>query len=339
MSILETPLEPWARRIEGLGAIERSLRRSAINAPVSETDGTLQSPTPAPAPSVTEPPATAVPTPEDLGPRFQAFMRALTRPIVFFDIEATGTDPVSDRIVEISLLKVTPEGIEAPRTWRVNPGVRIPAEASEIHGIHNEDLERAPSFDEIAEDLETVLSGSDLAGFSIGRFDIRILHAEFVRAGRTLDFANTKVVDTQVIFHQREPRHLAAALSFYREKELAGAHGALADTVASLEVLAGQLERYDDLACDVDGLHLVSSAHNDSYCDVARRFAWRDNEPVFNFGRLRGKSLRWAAGDPNERKYLKWFLEGTFEEDAKDIVREALRGRIRRRPTAQAASN
>jgi DNA polymerase III subunit epsilon len=273
----------------------------------------------------------------ELGPRFAAFAENLERPIVFFDIEATGTDAVSDRVVEISAVRVNPPpgGIEPPRTWRVNPGVKIPAEASEIHGIYNDDLRTAPTFAELADELEQMFSGADLAGFSIGRFDVRILHAEFVRAGRTLDLAQVRVVDSQVIFHQREPRHLAAALEFYRGKELVNAHGAEADTVAALEVFAGQLARYEDLDLGVDGLHIVSSQHNDAYCDQARRFAWRDHEPVFNFGRLRGKSLRWVASDPNERKYLRWFMDSNFDEDAKAIVRDALRGRIRRRELAR----
>ncbi len=283
--------------------------------------------------------ATGVPSVVELGPRFSAFVAALERPICFLDIEATGTDPVSDRIVEISILRVSPpDRVEPPRTWRVNPQVKIPVEASEIHGIFNADLDRAPAFADIAGELETVLSGADLAGFSIGRFDVRILHAEFVRAGRVLDLANTRVVDAQVIFHQREPRNLAAALRFYRGKELRDAHGAEPDTVAALEVFAGQLERYPDLELDVDALHVVSSAHNDGYCDVGRRFAWRDNEPVFNFGRLRGKSLRWVASDPGERKFLRWFLDGHFEEDAKEIVREALYGRIRQRIRGRATA-
>jgi DNA polymerase-3 subunit epsilon len=138
-----------------------------------------------------------------------------------------------------------------------------------------------------------------------------------------------------VIYHRREPRNLAAALRFYRDKELEGAHGALADTVASLEVFAGQLARYEDLSPEVDALHELSASHNDAFCDLGRRFIWRDNEPHFNFGRMRGKSLRWVAADPEERKYLRWFLDGTFEEDAKGLVREALTGRIRlRRPSA-----
>lgn len=268
---------------------------------------------------------------ENLGTRFSAFMQSLTRPMVFLDIEATGTDPLSDRIVEISLVRLDANGIDPAQTWRVDPGVRIPLEASDIHGITNDDLKGAPSFADIADDIAAVVQGADLAGFSVSRFDVRLLHAELVRAGKVVDFSQTRVVDAQVIYHRREPRNLSAALRFYRGKELDGAHGAEADTVAALEVFAGQLERYADLDLDVDALHELSATHNDAYCDQGRRFAWRDNEPSFNFGRLRGKSLRWVASDPTERKYLRWFIEANFEDDAKLIVKEALRGRIRRR--------
>jgi DNA polymerase-3 subunit epsilon len=275
----------------------------------------------------------------ELGARFERFASTLTRPVVFFDIEATGTDPLSDRIVEISLVRVVPgDGVESARTWRVNPGVKIPAEAIEIHGISNEAIADAPPFERIASQVADLVGGADLAGFAIGRFDVRILHAELVRAGRAVDFSQTRVIDAQVIYHRREPRNLAAALGFYRGKELAGAHGAHADTVAALEVFAGQLERYPDLDLDIDALHELSATHNDAYCDLGRRFAWRDNEPTFNFGRLRGKSLRWVAADPAERKYLRWFLEGNFDEDAKSVVREALTGRIRRRKVRAVAT-
>ncbi|MBK6919659.1 MAG: 3'-5' exonuclease [Deltaproteobacteria bacterium] len=284
--------------------------------------------------------AVRAPTLDELGPRFAAFVAGLRRPVVFFDIEATGADPIADRIVEISVLRVSPlpVGIEPARTWRIDPGVRIPSEASDIHGIHNADLVGAPRFADVAAELAAVFADADLAGFSITRFDLRILQAEFVRAGRMVEFSRARLVDAQVIYHQREPRNLAAALRFYRGRELFDAHGAEADTVASLEVFAGQLERYDDLGVDLESLHGLSVQHNDAYCDTGRRFAWRDNEPVFNFGRLRGKSLRWVASDPTERAYLRWMVEGNFDEDAKDIVRDALRGRIRATARATARS-
>lgn len=273
------------------------------------------------------------------GPRFEAFWQSLARPVVFFDIEATGTDAINDRIVEISVVRIEPPPgtVGAPRTWRINPEVRIPTEASEIHGIVNDDLVEAPNFAAIAPELMKLFEDADLAGFAVGRFDVRILSAELTRAGSTVDLSERRVVDSQVIFHQREPRNLSAALRFYCDKELVDAHGAEADTLASLDVFAGQLERYGDLPTDVDALHEVSTAHNDAYCDGQRRFMWRDNEPVFNFGRMRGQSLRAIASDPAERRYLQWFLDGRFDEDAKGIVRDALNGRIRRRPRRRAS--
>lgn len=276
----------------------------------------------------------------ELGPRFAKFVEGLQRPVVFFDIEATGTDPVADRIVELSVVRVGPPPmwIEAPRTWRVNPQTRIPSEASEIHGIVNDDLADAPTFPQIAHEVTELFADADLAGFAIGRFDVRILAAEMLRAGIDFDPARRRIIDSQVIYHIREPRNLTAALNYYRGRELKNAHGAEADTIASLEVFAGQLERYEDLPDGVDGLHAASAAHNDAYCDSGRRFAWRDNEPVFNFGRMRGKALRWVAADPEERKYLRWFLEGSFDEDAKTIVREALVGQIRRRQPSAAST-
>lgn len=291
----------------------------------SSEQGTLPGLDPAHAPT---PPA--LPSAQDLGPRFEAFVAQLERPIVFFDTETTGTDPVSDRIIEISLIRISPApvGIEPARTWRVNPQMRIPSESTAVHGIRNEDVESAPTFAQIAAELDAFLGGADLAGFNVGRFDVRVLQSEFMRVGIPFDVADRSIVDAQVIFHRREPRNLSAALRFYRDKELVGAHGAQADTVATLEVFAGQLERYADLATSVGELHALSVSINDNYCDIGRRFQWRDNEPVFNFGKLKGKSLRWAASDPNERNYLRWMLEGTFEPDAKAIVRDALEGKI-----------
>jgi DNA polymerase-3 subunit epsilon len=281
------------------------------------------------------------PTVESFGPRFAAFVAGLERPVVFFDTETTGTDPAQDRIVEISLVRVAPGAthVDPPRTWRVAPQVRIPMEASRVHGITDADVADAPTFAQLADDIAAVLHGADLAGFNVVRFDVRILQAEFARCGHPFDLSAVALFDAQVIYHRREPRTLAAALRFYRGRELHDAHGAEADTLASLEVFAGQLERYDDLALDRRGLHELSTANGDAYVDSGRRFMWRDGEPCFAFGKLRGKSLRWVAADPAERGYLRWMADGNFEEDTKAVVREALEGRIRSRAHAPAASD
>jgi DNA polymerase-3 subunit epsilon len=274
-----------------------------------------------------------VPAIADLGPRFFYFLEKLERPIVFFDLETTGTDPLRDRIIEICLLRVNPlpTAIEAPRTWRVNPGMRIPSESSAVHGIGDDDISGAPPFAEIADEVAAQLEGADLGGFAITRMDVRLLHNELQRVGKSLDLNTARMVDAQVIFHRREPRDLTAALRFYRDKPLEDAHGAEADTVAALEVFAGQLERYEDLDLEVPALHVLSTSHNAGFVDGSRRFVWRDGEPAFNFGKLKGKSLRWAASEPSEREYLRFILSGPFEEDTREVVREALAGRIRRR--------
>lgn len=276
---------------------------------------------------------------ENLGPRFAEFQQQLTRPLLFLDTETTGTDPINDRIIEISIIRIMPPPgeIEGPRTWRINPGVKIPLEATEVHGISDADVADQPSFADVAAVLSELFRDADVAGFNVARFDMRVLQAEYARIAKPLDLSGMRVVDAQVIYHQKEPRNLAAALQFYRQKELEGAHGAQADAIAAMEVFAGQLARYEDLTTDINALHMLSTATNHSFVDSGRRFAWRNNEPVFNFGKLKGKSLRWAASEPTERAYLRWMLQGNFEEDTKKIVSEALDGRIRNRSNQQAS--
>ncbi|MGB1698333.1 MAG: exonuclease domain-containing protein [Nannocystaceae bacterium] len=272
-----------------------------------------------------------LPNIQDLGPRFLEFLEGLQRPVVFFDIESTGTDTQRDRIIELCLLRVSPlpVAVEPPKTWRVNPTVRIPAESTRVHGIVDADVASAPTFAEIADEVISMIEGCDLAGFNISRFDIRMLQQELVRADKRFDLSRAQIVDAQVIFHKNEPRNLSAALKFYCDDELVDAHGAAADTIATLRVFAGQLARYEHLASDVGGLHELVSAMDAAYVDKSRRFVWRDNEPSFNFGKLRGKSLRAVASDPSERDYLRWIVQGSFEEDVKQLIRDALDGTIR----------
>ena len=281
--------------------------------------------------------ASATPTPlpqiKQLGPRFLEFVQGLDRPVVFLDIESTGTDGQRDRIIELSLLRVSPDpvAIETPRTWRIDPKQRIPLEASEIHGIFNEDLEGCPTFADLAEEIAGLLRGVDLAGFAISRLDLRLLKAEFARTTVKIDLTTARLVDAQVIFHTREPRNLAAAVEFYCGETLENAHGAEADTIASLKVFAGQLERYGDLSTGVPALDELNSSMNAAFVDETRRFMWKDGEPAFNFGKLKGKPLRWAAGDPEHRGYMRRLLQGTLEGDAYNIVVDALNGKIRRK--------
>jgi DNA polymerase III subunit epsilon len=273
----------------------------------------------------------SVPPIKQLGPRFFEFVEQLERPVVFLDIEATGTDPVRDRIIEISLVRISsnPVTMAPPQTWRIDPRQRIPQEASEIHGIFNEDLAGCPTFADLASELAELLRGADLAGFSISRLDLRLLKAEFARSPVDFDVGEARLIDAQVIFHNREPRNLAAAVQFYCGEVLEGAHGAEADAIASLKVFAGQLARYADLPVAVGELDELSTALNAPYVDANRRFMWKDGEPAFNFGKLKGKPLRWAAGDPEHRSYLRRLLQGTLEGEAHELVVEALQGKIR----------
>lgn len=171
----------------------------------------------------------------------------LNRPIVFFDLETTGTNISSDRIVEISLIKLHPDGRVLEKTRRVNPEMHIPESATAIHHITDEDVASEPTFRQIASSLAQLISGCDIAGFNSNRFDIPLLDAEFERAGVDFDLTKSRFIDVQTIYHKKEPRTLVAAYRYYCDKNLEEAHSALADTRATMEVLMAQLERYDDL--------------------------------------------------------------------------------------------
>lgn len=246
------------------------------------------------------------------------------RPLVFFDLETTGTEKTLDRVVEIAAIAVAPEG--PPRVFdrRVNPGVRIPSEATAVHGITDSDVAGAPSFPDIAPELLAFLGEADLAGYNIRSFDAPLLVREFQRAGIPFSLEGRRIVDMQTIFFRKEPRDLAAALRFFAGREHAGAHGALADVVAAAEVLAGQLRRYGDLPRTLDGLHEFSTPVEGRWVDPDKRFVWRDGEAVFNFGAHRGKSLALVA--ETKPDYLDWIIRGDFPEPAKEIARRARRG-------------
>ncbi len=246
------------------------------------------------------------------------------RPLVVFDLETTGTEKTLDRIVEIAAVAVPPEG--PPRVFdrRVNPGVRIPSEASAIHGISDADVRDAPSFRDVAPELLAFLGEADLAGYNIRAFDVPLLVREFQRAGHRFSLDGRRIVDMQTIFFRKEPRDLAAAVRFFAGREHAGAHAALADVVAAAEVLAGQLRRYPDLPRTLDGLHEFSQPVEGRWVDPDKRFVWRDGEAVFAFGVHRGKSLALVA--ETKPDYLDWIIRGDFPEPAKEIARNARRG-------------
>lgn len=264
----------------------------------------------------------------------------LDRPLVCFDLETTGTDIGRDHVVEIGLVRLEPDGRRTEWVRRVNPGEPIPPEATRVHGITDDDVRDAPKLAEIADELLALLAGADLAGFNSLGFDWPFLAAEMERIGRPLDRAAARHVDAMRIFHQKEPRDLGAALRFYCGREHAGAHSALADAAATLDILAAQVERYDDLPEDVGGLHAFCGQGRENRVDGEGKLVWNEaGEAVFAFGKHRGRSLREvAAADPSYLRFLqREDLDRPFSPELRRIAREAEEGRLPERKIAAPA--
>lgn len=242
----------------------------------------------------------------------------LKNPIIFFDLETTGTNVVHDRIVEISLLKVHPNGKEEVKTKRINPEMPIPKEASDIHGILDEDVKDEPTFKQIAKSLADQIEGCDLAGFNSSRFDIPLLAEEFLRVGIDIDFSKKKLIDVQIIFHKKEQRTLEAAYRFYCDKTLVDAHSAEADTIATYEVLKSQLDRYDDLPNDMGKLAEDYSFFNNNV-DLAGRIIRNENGiEVFNFGKHKGKPVSEVLR--SEPSFYAWMMDADFSLNTKQVL-------------------
>ena len=242
----------------------------------------------------------------------------LKNPLVFFDLETTGTNINSDRIVEICYLKVYPNGNEETKTMRINPEMHIPEQASAVHGIYDEDVADCPTFKDVARRIAADIEGCDLAGFNSNRFDIPVLAEEFLRAGVDVDLMKHKFVDVQVIYHKLEQRTLSAAYKFYCEKNLEDAHTAEADTRATYEVLKAQLDRYPDvLENDIKFLSEYSSFSKN--VDFAGRIVYDDNGvEVFNFGKYKGiPVVEVLQRDPG---YYSWILNGDFTLNTKNVL-------------------
>ena len=240
----------------------------------------------------------------------------LKRPIVFFDLETTGINITKDRIVEISIIKVSPGQEDSPvvKTRRINPEMHIPEEATAVHHITDEDVANEPTFRQVARSLADFMRGCDIAGFNSNRFDVPLLDEEFQRAGVDFDFHKARFVDVQTIFHKMEPRNLTAAYRFYCDKELVGAHGAAADTMATFEVLLAQLERYSDLPANVEELAKFSSQNNN--VDFMGRLVYDDNgREIINFGKYKGHPA--AAVLAKDQGYYSWIQQGDFPSDTK----------------------
>ena len=243
----------------------------------------------------------------------------LKNPIIFFDIESTGLSVASDRIVEISVVKVFPNGEKEIKTKRINPTIPISKEAQAIHGISNEDVKNEPTFGQIAKSLAKYIEGCDIAGYNLMKFDIPLLSEEFLRADVDFDFRKRKIIDVQNIFHKMEQRTLKAAYKFYCEKELENAHSAEADTLATYEVLMAQLDRYSELENDVK--FLADFSTKNKFADYAGRIVYNEKgEPIFNFGKHKGRLVTEVLR--NEPSYYSWIINGDFTRDTKKVLTE-----------------
>jgi DNA polymerase III subunit epsilon len=246
----------------------------------------------------------------------------LKRPLAFFDLETTGTNIGVDRIVEISVIKLHPDGSEEVKTFRTNPGMPIPLESSLVHGIYDEDVKNEPSFKEIAQSIADFIDISDLAGYNSNKFDIPMLMEEFLRADILFSLDNRHFVDVQNIFHQMEQRTLKAAYQFYCNKQIINAHSAEADTRATMEVLLAQVERYENTEWEdkkgnrsipvvnhVEGLHTFTNLNKP--VDFAGRMVFNDDgEEIFNFGKHKGKTVEEVLRI--EPSYYSWMMQGDF---------------------------
>jgi DNA polymerase III subunit epsilon len=231
----------------------------------------------------------------------------LTRPLCFLDIETTGLQITTDRIVQIGAVKILPNGETLTLKQLINPQMKISEESISIHGINDEDVKNAPIFEEFCQELIDFLGDADLAGYNSNKFDIPLLAEEIERAGNTFDFHARNFVDVQNIFHKKEQRTLSAAIKFYCNEEIDGAHDALADSISTMKVFMAQLEKYDDLSNDVASLATFSRAGNYEWADLAGRLAKNDKgEVIYNFGKHKGKTIKQV--DKDEPGYYGWFI-------------------------------
>ncbi len=256
----------------------------------------------------------------------------LSNPIAFFALETTGVNVASDRIVEISILKVMPDGTKEIKTKRINPTIPIPLQSSEVHGIYDKDVENEPTFKAIAKSLADFLKDCDLAGYNSNKFDIPVLVEEFLRADVDFDLKNRRFVDVQNIFHQMEQRTLKAAYKFYCGKDIKNAHSAQADIEATYEVFLAQLERYDGVEIedkkgnkivpvknDIKALHEFTNINKNA--DLAGRIVFNENGvEVFNFGKHMGKPVEQVLKE--EPSYYAWMMNGDFPLYTKKVLTE-----------------
>ena len=248
-------------------------------------------------------------------------MLQLTRPIAFLDLETTGVNLSSDRIVEIAIIKIMPDQTRVVKRKLINPEILIPKASSDIHGITDEMVKDAPTFKQAGNEIKQFLEGSDLGGYNSNRFDIPILMEEFLRAGMDVDLSNRRMIDVQHIFYTMEPRTLTAAYKFYCQKELENAHSAEADVSATIDVLMSQVERYNKLGNSIDSI--LATIGEEKIVDYARRFSFDDKGiEVFNFGKYKGRSVSEVL--KSEPHYYDWMMRGDFPLHTKQKLTEIM---------------
>ena len=245
-------------------------------------------------------------------------MLKLSKPLASIDLETTGVNPGTDRIVEIAIIKVLPDGTRSVKRKLINPEMPIPKTASDIHGITDDMVKDAPTFRQVANELKQVLDGCDIAGYNSNRFDIPLLMEEFLRVQVEFDMKGRKLVDVQKIFHQMEQRTLSAAYKFYCDKNLDGAHSAEADATATFEILEAQTIRYPVLGNTVDTILKVIG--EDIIVDFARRFVMDNGVEVFNFGKFKGRAVSDVL--KAEPQYYDWMMRGDFPQHTKQKLTE-----------------
>jgi DNA polymerase III subunit epsilon len=244
----------------------------------------------------------------------------LQRPLVFIDLETTGVNLATDRIVEIAIVKVLQNGTKLVKQKIINPQIPIPKSSSDIHGITDEKVKDAPTFKEVANELKQFIDNADLSGYNSNRFDIPLLMEEFLRAGITIEMTNRKMVDVQHIFHMMEKRTLGAAYKFYCEKELDSAHSAEADATATWEILEAQLARYEHLGNTLETI--LQFTGEEKFVDFARRFIMENDVEVFNFGKHKGRPVCDVL--KAEPQYYDWMMKGDFPLHTKQKLTEIL---------------
>ncbi|UAY53905.1 3'-5' exonuclease [Arachidicoccus terrestris] len=242
----------------------------------------------------------------------------LTQPLAFFDIESTGINPATDRIVELAIIRINPDGEKARFRRLVHPGISIPKESSDIHGITDEMVRDAPSFKDIATEVAVFLENCDLGGYNSNRFDVPLLVEEFLRAGVPFSMSNRRLLDVQKIYHKMEPRTLSAAYQFYCQKSLEDAHTATADVEATWEVLQAQIDKYPAIGHTMNSI--LQFTGEDKIVDMARRFVFKGEEIIFNFGKYKGKAAHIIFKE--EPQYYDWMMRGDFPLHTKQVISE-----------------